>query len=126
MKKKRNNNKSYEYLRHFDNIFNTNTRNNIRQMPLFDVFYEWFADDFYIQRKEIQDLITKRRITSDKLEETFTEEQQKLFEEYWDLDSQIAEDLRKQLFLFGYITATELFIETEIKGKKLNEECKKN
>ena len=118
MKKKRKNNKSYEYLKHFDNIFNTNTRNNIRQMPLFDVFYERFADDFYIQRKEIQDLITKRRITSDKLEETFTEEQQKLFEEYWDLDSQIAEDLRKQLFLFGFITATELFIETGIKDTK--------
>ena len=91
---------SYEYLRHFDNIFNTNTRNNIKQMPLFDVFYERFADDFYIQREEVKDLIMKRRITSDKLEETFTEEQQKLFEEYWDLDSQIAEDLRKQLFMF--------------------------
>jgi len=126
MKKKRKNNNSYEYLKHFDDIVGTNTRNNIRQMPLFDVFYERFADDFYIQRKEIQDLITKRRITSDKLEETFIEEQQKLFEEYWDLDSQIAEDLRKQLFLFGYITATELFIETGIKGKKLNGEYKKN
>lgn len=118
MKKKRSNNNSDKYLKHFDNIVGTNTRNNIKQMPLFDVFYERFADDFYIQRKEIQDLITKRRITSDKLEETFTEEQQKLFEEYWDLDSQIAEDLRKQLFLFGFITATELFIETGIKDTK--------
>ena len=100
MKKKRKNNNSYEYLKHFDDIVGTNTRNNIRQMPLFDVFYERFADDFYIQREEIQELITKRRRTSDKLEETFTEEQQELFEEYWDLDSQIAEDLREQLFMF--------------------------
>lgn len=59
----------------------------------------------------------KRRITSDKLEGTFTEEQQKLFEEYWDLDSQIAEDLRKQLFYFGYTVETELFLETGVKGK---------
>lgn len=112
MKKKRKNNNSYKYLKHFDSIFDTNTRKTIKQMPLFDVFYEQFADDFYIQREEVQALIKERRIISEKLEKSFTKEQQKLFEEYWDLDSQIAEDLRKQLFLFGYITATELFIET--------------
>lgn len=112
MKKKRKNNNSYKYLKHFDKIFDTNTRKTIKQMPLFDVFYEQFADDFYIQREEVQGLIKERRIISEKLEKSFTKEQQKLFEEYWDLDSQIAEDLRQQLFLFGYITATEIFMET--------------
>ena len=113
-------------LEHFDSIFETNTKKEIRDLPLFNAFYEYFADDFYTPTEETKKLMKERRIVSDELEKIFTEQQQKLFEKYWDLDSQIAENLRKQLFLFGYITATELFIETEIKGKKLNEECKKD
>lgn len=104
-------------LEHFDSIFETNTKKEIRDLPLFNVFYEYFANDFYTPTEETKKLMKERRIVSDKLEKTFAEGQQKLFEEYWDLDSQIAEDLRRQLFLFGYITATELFIETEVKGK---------
>ena len=113
-------------LEHFDSIFETNTKKEIKDLPLFNVFYEYFTDDFYTPTEETKKLKKERRIVSDELEKTFTEQQQKLFEKYWDLDSQIAEDLRRQLFLFGYITATELFIETGIEGKKLNEECKKN
>lgn len=112
----RNNNQSEETLKHFDKIFETETRKNIKQMPLFNVFYEYFADDFYTPTEETRDLMKERRLISDKLEKTFTEEQQKLFEKYWDLDGQIAEDLRRQLFLFGYITATELFLETTNRG----------
>lgn len=104
-------------LEHFDSIFGTNTKKGIRNLPLFNVFYEYFADNFYTPNEETKRLMQERRIVSDELEKIFTEQQKKLFEKYWDLDSQIAEDLRKQLFLFGYITATELFIETEIKGK---------
>ena len=105
-------------LEHFDSIFETNTKKDIRDLPLFNVFYEYFADDFYTPTEGTKKLMKERRIVSDELEKIFTEQQQKLFEKYWDLDSQIAEDLRRQLFLFGYITATELFIETEIKDKK--------
>lgn len=104
-------------LEHFDSIFETNTKKEIKDLPLFNVFYECFADDFYTPTEETKKLMKERRIVSDELEEIFTEQQKKLFEKYWDLDSQIAEDLRRQLFLFGYIVATELFIETGVKGK---------
>lgn len=113
-------------LEHFDSIFETNTKKEIRDLPLFNAFYEYFADDFYTPTEETKKLMKERKIVSDELEKTFTEQQQKLFEKYWDLDSQIAENLRKQLFLFGYITAMELFIETGIKGKNLNEESEKD
>ena len=106
------NNKSEETLKHFDKIFETKTRKHIKQMPLFNVFYEYFADDFYTPSEETKVLMKERRLISDELEKRFTKEQQDLFEKYWDLDGRIDEDLRKQLFLFGYITATELFIET--------------
>lgn len=101
-------------LEHFDKIFNTNTKKDITELPLFHVFYEYFADDFYTPTDETKELMKERRLISDKLEKTFTKKQQQLFENYWDLDSQISENLRKQLFLFGYITATELFKETAI------------
>lgn len=101
-------------LEHFDSIFETNTKKEIKDLPLFNVFYEYFADDFYTPTEETKKLMKERRIVSDELEKTFTEEQKTLFEKYWDLDSQITEDLRKQLFLFGYMTATEIFKETDM------------
>lgn len=117
MERRKMEDKYKKILEHFDSIFGTNTKKGIRNLPLFNVFYEYFADNFYTPNEETKRLMQERRIVSDELEKIFTEQQKKLFEKYWDLDSQIAEDLRKQLFLFGYITATELFIETEFKGK---------
>ena len=112
-------NNSGKVLKHFDNIFNTNTRNNIKQLPLFRVFYEYFADDFYTTDEDTKELITKRTEISKKLKEQLTEEQQKLWEEYWDIDNQIQEELHRNLFLYGYITATELFVETTDKRYKV-------
>lgn len=105
-------NDSAKVLKHFDDIFNTNTRNNMKQLPLFRVFFEKFKEDFYTVDEETKELITKRTEISKKLKEQLTEEQQKLWEEYWDIDNQIQEELRRNLFLYGYITATELFVET--------------
>ena len=67
-------NNSGKVLKHFDNIFNTNTRNNIKQLPLFRVFYEYFADDFYTTDDDTKELITKRTEISEKLKEQVTEE----------------------------------------------------
>ena len=52
---------------------------------------------------------------ADKLESTFSKEQKKLFEQYWELGTQMCEEEQQQLFLFGYIIATKLNIESKIK-----------
>ena len=105
-------NDSAKVLKHFDNIFNTDTSNKIKKLPLFRVFFEKFKEDFYTVDEGTKELIAKRTEISKKLKEQLTEEQQKLWEEYGSINSEIDDNLKRQLFLFGYITATELFVET--------------
>ncbi|MBQ3413953.1 MAG: hypothetical protein IJH39_01095 [Clostridia bacterium] len=52
---------------------------------------------------------------SDELEKTFTPEQKQLFERYWKIGSEITAEENEQLFIFGYIIATQLNIEVKIK-----------
>ena len=66
-----------------------------------------------LQKADI--LLSDRNTYIDKMESTFTEEQQKLFEQYWEITSQMSCEEEQQIFLFGYIIATKLNMESKIK-----------
>ena len=104
-------------LSHFDAIFNTETIKNIKfdDMKLLNDLYEYFEESIYTPSPKYSELRHKHIEVSDELEKTFTPDQQKLFEKYWEIGSYMCAEENRQLFLFGYIMATQLNIETIIK-----------
>ena len=109
-----------ETLKHFDKIFNTETAKHIKfdNMKLLKVLYEYFEEDIYKPSAKYLELMHKHIEISDELEKTFTPEQSKLFEKYWEVGSEMTLEENEQVFLFGFIMARELDIETKIKDCK--------
>ena len=103
-------------LSHFDAIFNTETIKNIKfdDMKLLNDLYEYFEESIYTPSPKYSELRHKHIEVSDELERTFTPDQQKFFEKYWKIGSELCAEENKQLFLFGYILAKELDIETSL------------
>lgn len=106
-----------EILKHFDNVFNTETAKHIKfnNMKLLKVLYEYFEEDVYTPSTKYSELRHKHIEISDELEKTFTPEQKELFERYWEVGSEMTTEENEQLFLFGYIIATQLNTEAKIK-----------
>ncbi len=104
-----------DILRHFDSIFDTDALKNIdfSNMKLLKTLFSYFKEELYTSSLEYEKLRTKQLRISDKMESTFTEEQQKLFEQYWEITNQMSSEEEQQLFLFGFIISTNL-----------NNECK--
>ena len=103
-----------EYLKHFDEIFKTNTSGRLKlNMPMLRIIKENFAEDLYRTSKVYE---TKRREKieiANQLEKSFTKEQSQLFEKYNELESEKSDELDEQLFMFGYIVGSELSKEIE-------------
>lgn len=108
-----------EYLKHFDKIFETNTFENMKfdNMKLLKKFYEYFGDELYTPSSIHIELRKKYIEESEKLEATFSEAQQQQFEFCWELYNEMLGEIEEQLFIFGYILASEL--KAEIKNDKL-------
>lgn len=109
-----------EILKHFDKVFNTETAKHIKfdNMKLLEALYEYFEEDVYTPSTRYSELMHKHIEISDELEKTFTPEQSELFEKYWEIGSEMTAEENQQLFLFGYVIAKELDIETKLKNCK--------
>lgn len=106
-----------EHFKHFDSIFGTDTFKNIKfqELKLLKVLYEYFEEEVYTPSPKYSELRYKHIEISDELEKTFTPEQQELYEKYWEIGSEMTAEENEQLFLFGYIVATQLNKEAKIK-----------
>lgn len=105
-----------EILKHFDKVFNTETRKHIKfdNMKLLKTLYEYFEEDVYTPSTKYSELRHKHIDISDELEKTFTPDQKALFEEYWEIGSQMCAEENEQLFMFGFIMARELDRESKL------------
>lgn len=99
-----------EYINHFDKLFNTELLKSIdiKQLQILNSIYKRFNDELYTlmnKRKE-----GKKNIASsyNKLNETLIEKQKKILEKYCESIYDEAEDMEKQLFVFGFCIANEL------------------
>ena len=109
-----------EYFQQFDAVFNCNISEKIRiNMSLLDKLYEYFENDIYAANKTQCDLAKKRASKYEILMESLNKHQQELFDEYFQIENDIAIDIEKQLFVFGFLIAKELDFEC-------NEILKKN
>ena len=106
-----------EILKHFDKIFNTETIKHIKcdNMKLLKALYEYLEEDIYTPSVKYLELMHKHIEISDELEKTFSPEQSELFEKYWEIGSEMTAEENQQLFMFGFIMARELEIESKIK-----------
>lgn len=104
-----------EILKHFDDIFETDTLKHIDfgNMKLLKALFNYFEEDLYTPSIKYERLRTKQ--IRNKLESTFTQEQQELFEKYLEVTSEMSLEEDEQLFLFGFIIAKKLEQETRIK-----------
>ena len=97
-------------LKHFDSIFNTDSLKtiNFSNMKMLKALYEYFEEDIYTPSPKYSKLRHKHIEISDKLESTFSDEQKKLFEQYWELGTQMCEEEQQQLFLFRFYHSNQI------------------
>ena len=94
--------------KHFDNIFNTQTVNNIEHN---------ISEELSTTNEKYKMLRRQKIQLEDKLYEILTEEQLKLYKEICELDSQMKSIMEQQLWFFGVLTAKEIANETDISKK---------
>lgn len=112
--------KETEILKHFDNVFETETVKNLKhfdfkQMKLLAKFYEYFEDEIYRPSPEYNRLREKQSKLYDDIENQLTDEQKKVFEKYWETTNDMTSEEQQQAFMFGFIVAKEFDIECKIK-----------
>ena len=96
-------------LKHFDDIFETDTINHIKlNMKLLKSIFYHLSELPTLPSVEYKKVLHKQILLADKLISTMTEEQQKLFKKYQTLSNETAALTDEQLFCFGYIFAKEL------------------
>ena len=104
------------YLEVFDKIFGTKTNEHLRlNMPMLKIIFENFGEDLYTPNNIQRQILNEEIKIADELENTFTDKQKELFNKYNEFENQITIDIEEQLFMFGFIIASEL-----------NNECKQN
>ena len=69
--------------------------------------FEYMGEDLYIPSPKYKEIESKSSIISNKILETYSYEQEKLFSDYWELDNEIDEDVNRQMLVFGYCLALQ-------------------
>ena len=115
LNERKDNEEEQQILKHFDKIFGTKVANHIKlNIPLLKNIFEKFEEDIF-KPSEKYDMLRKEQIKiADELYPTFTEKQNKLFEQYWQVTNQLNSIEDEQLFYFGFIMAKEIEKESKI------------
>ena len=105
-----------EILKNIDKIMGTNKYNRINKtgFPLLLKIFEKFREDIDIQTKTIKTLKKEKLQVLEKIDNSFNEEQKRLFEKYWEIENKQKNVMEENIFLFGYLIKNELDIENKI------------
>lgn len=104
-----------EILKNFDNIFKTNqsTHFNKKDFPILLAIFDKFRENLDVDTKMNMKLKKDKFVMQQKLQDSFTDAQQKMFEDYWELENQLKSFSEEEIFLFGYFLRKELEIEND-------------
>lgn len=103
-------------LKNIDKIMGTNKYNRIdkTRFPLLLKIFEKFREDIDIPTKTIKTLKEEKLQVLEKIDNSFNEEQKRLFEKYWEIENEQKNVIEENIFLFGYLIKNELDIENKI------------
>lgn len=109
--------KNQAILKHFDNIFKTDTSKHINyeDMKLLKAIYSYLEEKVTTPSKRYKEIRHKRVVMSEQLRATLTDEQRETFDEYNELGNEMQGEELEQVFMFGYIISKELDIECKNK-----------
>ena len=104
-----------EILKNIDKIMGTNKYDSIdkTRFPLLLKIFEKFREDIDIQTKTIKTLKKEKLQVLEKIDNSFNEEQKRLFEKYWEIENEQKNVMEENIFLFGYLIKNELDIENK-------------
>ena len=99
-----------EYLEIFNEVFGSKTKDEktTDKIKVLEKIFNTLEDELYSTTKNYKETMKKYIEASEELEETFSKEQQELFEKCWELHNSINAQIEKQLFVFGFLLAQEL------------------
>lgn len=105
-----------EILKHFDSIFNTDTVNNVKfdDMKLLKAIFDYFDNDIYNASQEYEKLRKEHNRIETEFEDTLTYKQKEMYDKCCEIKCSMTVEQEQQLFLFGYIVAKELNIESTL------------
>ena len=101
-----------EILKNIDKIMGTNKYDSIDKTR-FPLLFEKFREDIDIQTKTIKTLKKEKLQVLEKIDNSFNEEQKRLFEKYWEIENEQKNVMEENIFLFGYLIKNELDIENK-------------
>lgn len=115
-------NQKNEYLKLFDEIFNTDTIKKVNSinMPMLHTIFINIIEELYRTNITYRKKLIQSNKMYDELCHTLNEKQQELLKEYIEFKNMITSIIDEQLFMFGYLTSTQLREETIENFKKRN------
>ena len=107
--------KKEDYLKLFDEIFKANTKNNIdlEKVPLISMIYDKFIHELMTMSYDFKNKKLKSAEIYKKIEKNLTKGQQDLINKYIEIETELNSELGEKMFIFGYIFAKQLELETE-------------
>lgn len=104
-----------EIIKRFDETFFTNTMKDIdlKNMPILTAIFKGLGENLYIFDEPYEKLRKQKINVESKLIKSFSEEEDKLYNELWDLDNKLVSQREQQMFIYGYLIARHLEKETE-------------
>ncbi len=108
-------NNGKDYIKHFDEIFETNLIDKIslKNFETLKLIFDTFGEDLYKPTPKYENIRNDYIEISSKLESTFTDEQKELHKQIYNLNGLMTEELELHLFIFGYILGNGLKLEVK-------------
>lgn len=78
------------------------------KLPLLKYIFREFSENIYVMSEENNKLNKKKIEIQKELYKTLTDEQKEKFEEYWEIENQMATEIEEQIFMYGFIMSKEL------------------
>ena len=101
-----------EYLKIFDNSCYTNSRELFKDIPLMLEIFKNYSQDIIQLTDETRKIHNELVMTSDELRDSLEPYQIALLEKLQDYDSEIQDDREQQAFVYGYVAAIHLKLES--------------
>lgn len=104
-----------EIIERFDKTFGTDTfkKIDVNNMPILSTIFNSLGEDLYIFDEQYEKLRKEKIAIESKLVQTFSKEEDKLYNELWDLDNRMVAQREQQMFIYGYLIAKHIEKETK-------------